>query len=939
MNLIKIVEFSAILSLFATSMSCKPRHQQSGLTAGRSAKGEPKDCRAVISDPEKIRLLNEVQRINRDFVKGQIPLDARTTQLEAMMRHLESQPNQRRLLRSIILSESAEVAHQQLILNLVRFIETGESSLTASNIAVFEAFDLSPTDGSMTGSSRQVLQVLREAVLPHYQALKSLGFTYDYQGQTGWNLSKENHFFDISTGGLRSHAQVLTGLLLFGSPQLHAALVDPKRQETVFLDNIAFMPPGRVSNQRGSVEAWPLKNWNTATQKLLVKWQETFEEMTKSAQVRATSAEQLKLVNLIDILRGESPNALEGKNSSDIDHEGSQTRLRMLTETLIRDFGISKPVRMTLRNHMIEQLKLDNKNLDQGINGMYGRLAGVIAAPIVGAIVVATAPATLGGGMIILPAGASFTYVAATSTAALGAAATGATASSTATALLSNATIAQSAYTSILTGLTFTGALISGSAAIKSGFTNTSLACNFSEEFAATAPVGLMTAPLFGLVPIGTGAVGNAVATFKTAQAGLKVYLGLNTSAAVALLGFGGMQGTQQYRRCYDILDQLDRQIDNGDTAGVEGQISLAMSSCLESGINLGFATHGANKARTSLVEVASYIRNNKLLSQYGGGGTTGLRQEQKKFLTNDDAKNFVDELSALVNEGAGENVKLRDIPAEGTVNGTVTSYPMKTSDGWVARIRAYTSRAANVVGMIQHKLSAFTSDTSKLEMKIPDPIMAGVVRKPTISVKNATLAKMFASLESFNRVRSSAIAEAVALNPKEDPNVIAAMLGKIGQMHSESPSGGQGPLPRALTIMYERVARSAKVKAGDEYIDVQITVDTNVNYSKSPEQVPENWRGPYQDFFDGMGSGQVPSSLTIVELKVPVRYAKMYQDDPEALRNISQSLFKIMRRYDELKAVVGGGKGKSAYFRNTASRDSDVINKIMEDGELGPSP
>ncbi len=315
-----------------------------------------------------------------------------------------------------------------------------------------------------------------------------------------------------------------------------------------------------------------------------------------------------------------------------------------------------------------------------------------------------------------------------------------------------------------------------------------------------------------------------------------------------------------------------------------------------------------------------------QILTSYDGGGTTGLRQEQKRILTHEQAELYLKAAYEQVRlHGVpGESWRLRDVPDQGRVNGTVTDYLPKTADGYVVRIRAYTDRS---VAGGEHQLSKTLQEASNLEIKIPVPMVegrpiSGVLRKPSVMFYNRDLALMLDGVQSLTKNRSEIVDRTFKLNKSRfEPRLIGAMIDKVHDVLKSH--SGEGPLQLALSIQYERTAYAATLKDGTKSIDAQITHDRFIKYHK-PAAISASipYGGPYSSLHNGLAVAQTfNADHAIVELKVPVAYAFLYQENKEKLGRTSVALKMMMDQYSSLKNVIDVplGSGKSTFFRTKA--------------------
>ena len=303
-----------------------------------------------------------------------------------------------------------------------------------------------------------------------------------------------------------------------------------------------------------------------------------------------------KLPNPLDW--GQTGNRLGEKNSSDIDHEGYETRLKTQTTFLVNDLGMPSNLVNSLRSALIKAYSKDSADLRSGANGVLWRFAGAIAAPIVGAVLIATAPASLpAGGFVAAGSGGVELVSVGASTAG---ASTAAASSATAATVTSNALLAGSpaAFNMVLGNLAFGAASILTSAAISASGSNTGIFCNLSEAFGKSAPGYLIAAPFSALVPYAPGLVGKSVmALGGSVEVAGGVMATVNLGAAVGVTGLGLVSGLSKRSECVKLINDANTVSDgDGGIAAANAKITAAYEQCVQAGIDLGFALFTASE-------------------------------------------------------------------------------------------------------------------------------------------------------------------------------------------------------------------------------------------------------------------------------------------------------------------------------------------------------
>ncbi|MCM2277902.1 MAG: hypothetical protein NDJ89_07475 [Oligoflexia bacterium] len=318
-------------------------------------------------------------------------------------------------------------------------------------------------------------------------------------------------------------------------------------------------------------------------------------------------------------------------------------------------------------------------------------------------------------------------------------------------------------------------------------------------------------------------------------------------------------------------------------------------------------------------------------------GNTTTLRQEKKWVVTQGELDKFMSSLRTDFGE-----VPLRDTPAPGTVNVTITDYARdvvlgRNADGKKLsakiRVRRYGSRPENG-SPDDITIGEQYRTRSKVEFKIQHPEHDGVVFKPGIVMENADIDLLLGGKDSFYaniaevRKRTQALAKPdgqggtklVNADSREVDEMFDAMRSLYDDM---SRPGSLGEFPEGLNrihrVRYERDAYQLDVPdlLSGKKIKVQITVDRNVNFfhPAAPDEAISSY----------------PADWRVIEVKIPLQYSIM---SDEQLGKAAPKLLELRRHTQALKQVADmpEGKGKAGgsklIIRDKLEREGIALNE-----------
>lgn len=292
-----------------------------------------------------------------------------------------------------------------------------------------------------------------------------------------------------------------------------------------------------------------------------------------------------------------------------------------------------------------------------------------------------------------------------------------------------------------------------------------------------------------------------------------------------------------------------------------------------------------------------------------GNGSTTSLRQEDKYVVSN----GRIDQLISELEINHGQDFQLRDEKIDGYKNVTVTQYAnpitVTTDSGKKVsakiRFRRYFQAEENIP-LSQGKMRPAPISENKefVEFKIDHPTLRQVVIKPRI-LMNSEDAQMLRDRDLFLKNKMSLIRRAIAMNPKVNRAVILQFFRALGDFYSDVAIN----LPLFAKTSYVRDSYSLMLKSNlGEKVEIQLTVDREVQVT---------------DSLNGQKIQAYRPSDAVVELKVPVAYAKLTDADVQKVPGLAAvAQLKKELEGSHLKDHYRIGTGKLSTSRRLMTDD-----------------
>lgn len=287
---------------------------------------------------------------------------------------------------------------------------------------------------------------------------------------------------------------------------------------------------------------------------------------------------------------------------------------------------------------------------------------------------------------------------------------------------------------------------------------------------------------------------------------------------------------------------------------------------------------------------------------------TTALRQEVKFVVKSTQLESYL----PVLEKAFGERFKNRDKAPEGFANITSTNY--MTVGKYIQngkrlsakiRFRKYFTRALSDVQWRNLIVQQELSDRSWLELKIQHPEFDNVVFKPRLVIYDKDIPKLIT--ESYFDYKEGIIRRLMELNPKKTDDV-NKFIAYFDALYTTPAMRVENMFAKT---QYERTSYSIKLKHGDSTIDVQITLDQNVRLTRLKDGSQFNAYGPDE---------------TVVEVKIPVQYAKLTDADLAQVPELSEikKLIAMLTENHVAKYPINRGKMSKIDKKNDMQDDPD---------------
>ncbi|MCC2678234.1 MAG: hypothetical protein K0R29_810 [Pseudobdellovibrio sp.] len=288
---------------------------------------------------------------------------------------------------------------------------------------------------------------------------------------------------------------------------------------------------------------------------------------------------------------------------------------------------------------------------------------------------------------------------------------------------------------------------------------------------------------------------------------------------------------------------------------------------------------------------------------------TTALRQEVKFVVKSTQLESYLPVLEKYF----GERFKNRDKAPEGYANITSTNY--MTVGKYIqngkrlsakVRFRKYFTRALADVQWRNLIVQPELADRSWLELKIQHPEFDNVVFKPRLIIYDKDIPKLIT--EKYFDYKEGIVKRLLELNPKKAEDV-RKFIAYFDALYTTPAMRVENMFAQT---QYERTSYSIKLKNGDTTIDVQITLDQNVRLTRLK---------------DGSQFNAYGADETVVEVKIPVQYAKLTDADLAQIPELAEvkKLIEMLTQNHVDKYPINRGKMSKIDKKNDMQDDPDT--------------
>lgn len=295
-----------------------------------------------------------------------------------------------------------------------------------------------------------------------------------------------------------------------------------------------------------------------------------------------------------------------------------------------------------------------------------------------------------------------------------------------------------------------------------------------------------------------------------------------------------------------------------------------------------------------------------------GNTDTTSLRQEVKYVVKTSEFDAYTQVLESFFKS----RFKNRDKAEAGFANITSTLYMTvvkyiqngKKLSAKV-RFRKYLSRSLSDNNWNNLIVSEKLRDRSWLELKIQHPEFANVVFKPRLLILDKDIQKLIT--EKYFDYKDGIIRRLHETNPGKEAD-IKKFTDFFDALYTTPAMRVENMYART---QYERTSYSIKLNNPEkpgETIDVQITLDTNIRLKRLKDGKEFNVYGPDE---------------TVVEVKVPVLYAKLTDADLLAVPELAEikKLIAMLTDKHNMKYPANKGKMSKIDKKNEMENDPDL--------------
>lgn len=296
---------------------------------------------------------------------------------------------------------------------------------------------------------------------------------------------------------------------------------------------------------------------------------------------------------------------------------------------------------------------------------------------------------------------------------------------------------------------------------------------------------------------------------------------------------------------------------------------------------------------------------------QQGKTDTTSLRQEVKFVVKTVEIENSLQILEKYFQSRFNN----RDKPIEGYANITSTHY--MTVGKYIqngknlsakVRFRKYYVRNLDDTNWKNLVVSKGLEDRSWLELKIQHPEFDNVVFKPRLLILDKDVDKLIT--EKYFDYKEGIIRRLKELNPLKHSDV-DKFVAYFDALYTTPSMKAENMFAQT---QYERTSYSIKLAARDqpdEKIDIQITLDQHIRLTRLEDGRKYNVYDPDE---------------TVVEVKIPVLYAKLTDADQQALPELSEikKFIEMLSQKHLAKYPANKGKMSKIDKKNNMENDDD---------------
>jgi len=567
-----LVIFAALFMALATH-GCKPRTSQVQNSSLRDSDAGTADCGRILTEAEEVAAIRLASTVAAESFSGKLSAAQRNAQLDELIaRYQGDRRNAVRfnIARGHELAAAAWVLPRAIAYRQNRQMQPKDlAALDAMGVTAAEA-DAYLTDvGAYFG--------------PHYDTLTTLGLRLT---SNGWEANVDS----LAVVTINKQPKVIAAMMLFFGSDVTAAILNPERDEALFVDQIAMHPP-----REGSALLSAKIDWTKGVRARLANISRESESFVRSSKAATTYSNMMKgrILEWFGVERGH-----QGKTAPEIEMEGAYRAMLAHIRALREDFGVQSDMRAKLLTMMQTLNQIELQHLNEGLKKLDKAQAAAIAAPFV-PIIMWAAP-----------------YV--------GAAALGEAWAPAIAAASAKAALLPMAFAVGTSGI---------AAAIRTASLGGSFACNFYAQFTDRGADALATAPFMAAIPVVTaGTAGTLSAGYGLVSSGSlcaqTTYGLLNVGMSTGAVGIMLKSGVTGIAACHAELQKAQAAGEAGDMQTVQIRAEKAYQSCVQGGIDLGFGLVTAGKLTAKTYEAIRSRSWQPLVGNpcgKGGAALTGL--------------------------------------------------------------------------------------------------------------------------------------------------------------------------------------------------------------------------------------------------------------------------------------------------------------------------